>query len=207
MRKPTLFVLPVAFVIVIFLTFCDKKEDPAPETNSSPSNTTSSTTSSIAPVLRTTPTNSIGTISTAANPNINIVTVTGTSTLTNPATQNSAVTVGTSLPGWTFNACATSPNTLTGYNGSCQIQIVFGGGTISPMNYAFTSGIPTAGQARMTVIDAPGQPTGVQWYSKNGIVSVATGTAGPVATFSNIQCLQQNFLFPIVTVSGNLVCY
>jgi hypothetical protein len=206
MRKPTRSVLPLAFVIVIFLTFCDKKEDPAPQTNSPQPNTTSSTTSSITPVIRTTPTNSIGTVSTASNPNINIVTVTGTSTLTNQATQNSAVTVGASLPGWTFNACATSSNTLTGYNGSCQIQILFGGGTISSMSYSFTSGIPTAGQARMTVMDAPGQPAGIIWYSKSGLVSVTTGTAGPVASFSNIQCLQQNFLFPVVTVSGNLIC-
>src|SRR5581483_5293872 len=103
---------------------------------------------------------------TGANPNINVVTVTGTQTVTNPATANSSILVGGS--GWTYNSCMTSPNTLTGFLGNTQVQIVFGGGTISSMTYAFTSGIPTAGQARMTIYNAPGQPDGITWYSKSG---------------------------------------
>lgn len=143
---------------------------------------------------------------TGANPNINVVTVTGTQTASNPATVNSGITVGGSIPGWSFDGCATSPNTLTGRNGNCTIQLIFGGGTISSMNYALTAGIPTAGQARMIVYNAPGQPDGIVWYSKSGMVSVVTGTSGTTASFSNIPCLQQNFLFPVVTVSGNLTC-
>jgi hypothetical protein len=143
---------------------------------------------------------------TGANPNINVVTVTGTTTTSNPATQNTAITVGGSIPGWNFDGCATSPNTLTGRNGNCTIQLVFGGGTIASQNYGLTAGIPTAGQARMIVYNAPGQPDGVVWYSKSGTVSVVTGTAGTTASFSNIPCLQQNFLFPVVSVSGNLTC-
>jgi len=143
---------------------------------------------------------------TGANPNINVVTVTGTQTVTNPATQNSAIQVGGSVPGWSFDGCATSPNTLTGHNNGCQIQLIFGGGTVTSMNYALTAGIPTAGQARMIVTQAPGQPSDVTWYSKSGMVTVVTSTAGTTASFSNIPCLQQNFLFPVVTVSGNLTC-
>jgi hypothetical protein len=144
---------------------------------------------------------------TGANPNINVVTVTGTQTVTNLATQNSAIQVGGSVPGWSFNGCATSPNSLTANNNGCQIQIVFGGGTIcSNCTYALTAGIPTAGQARMVVTQAPGQPSDVVWYSKSGMVTVTSTTAGTTASFSNIPCLQQNFLFPVVTVSGNLTC-
>jgi hypothetical protein len=204
MRKPTLLILPVVMAIVSIFTFCDKKADPAPVTNADTGSPSASPSSSV--VIRSTPVYMGGSTGTSANPNINVVTVTGTSTLTNPATQNSMISVGNSLPGWSFDACATSPNTLTGHNGSCTIQITFGGSSIAAMNYAFTAGIPAAGQARMIITDAPGQPQGVVWYAKNGMVSVATGTSGTTASFSNIQCLQQNFLFPVVTASGNLSC-
>ena len=106
---------------------------------------------------------------TGANPNINNVTVTGTLVATHPATDNSSLFTGGS--GWSYNSCATSPNTLTGFNGSTQVQILFGGGTITSATYAFTSGIPTAGQARMTVSNAPGQPDGITWYSKYWMIT------------------------------------
>lgn len=144
---------------------------------------------------------------TGANPNINVVTVTGTQTVTNMATQNSALYVGGSNPGWSYDGCATSPNTLTGHNGNTQIQILFGGGAVSSMNYALVSGIPTAGQARMTITNAPGQPDGIVWYSKSGMVSVTTSTlTGTQASFTNIQCLQYSFLFPVVSTTGTLTC-
>ena len=143
---------------------------------------------------------------TGANPCINCITVTGTSTVTNPATQNSALQVGGSNPGWSYDGCATSPNTLTGHNGNTTVQLTFGGGAVATGTYALTPNLPLAGQARMIVTNAPGQPDGIAWYSKSGSVSVITGTAGTTATFNNIQCLQYSFLFPVVTVSGNLTC-
>lgn len=143
---------------------------------------------------------------TGANPNINVVTVTGTQTVTNPATQNSSIQVGGTSPGWSFYGCAASPNTLTGINGNAQVQILFGGAGLTIGTFAFTSGIPTSGQARMTIYNAPGQPDGITWYSKSGSVTTNTTTTGWQATFSNIQCLQLNYLFPVVSASGNLSC-
>lgn len=144
---------------------------------------------------------------TGANPCLNCVTVTGTSTPQTPATVNSSLLVGTSVSGWLYDGC-TLPvnNTLIGRNGNTQVQILFGGGNVTSTTYAFTSGIPTSGQARMTVYNAPGQPDGIVWYSKSGTVSVTTTTAQTTATFSNIGCVQLNYLFPMVSVSGNLVC-
>ncbi|MBP7809486.1 MAG: hypothetical protein KA163_09350 [Bacteroidia bacterium] len=142
---------------------------------------------------------------TGANPCLPCVTVTGTTTVSNPATQNSSLLTGGS--GWSYNACATSPNTLTGFNGGTQVQILFGGGPIVIGTYAFTSGIPTAGQARMTVTSAPGQPSDITWYSKSGSVTTnTTGTGGYTATYSNVGCVQLNYLFPMVSVTGTLIC-
>ncbi len=144
---------------------------------------------------------------TGANPNINVVTVTGTMVATHPATQNSSILVGGA--GWSNDGCVPSGNVLTGYNGSTQVQIVFGGGPIplTTTMYAFTSGIPTAGQARMTINNAPGQPDGITWYSKSGSVTTnSTSTGGRTASYSNISCVQLNYLFPIVGATGTLVC-
>lgn len=141
---------------------------------------------------------------TGANPNINVVTVTGTQTVTNPATANTALQVGGG--GWTEENCLTTPMTLTGYFGSTKVQIKFGGSTMIAGTYAFTSGVPTAGQARMTVLNAPGQPEDILWYSKSGSVTTTTTSSNVGATFNNIQCLQLNYLFPVVSVSGNLGC-
>jgi hypothetical protein len=96
--------------------------------------------------------------------------------------------------------------TLTGYLNGTQVQIKFGGATMIAGTYAFTSGVPTAGQARMTVFNAPGQPTDILWYSKSGSVATSTTTSGWAATFNNIQCLQYNYLFPVVSVTGTLSC-
>lgn len=142
---------------------------------------------------------------TGANPCLPCVTVTGTTTTTNPATQNSSLLVGGS--GWGYNACATAPNTLTGFMGSTQVQLIFGGGPVIAGTYALTSGIPTAGQARMTVYNAPSQPEGIVWYSKSGSVITTTTAVNTTATFNNIQCTQASpYIFPVVSVSGTLTC-
>jgi hypothetical protein len=144
---------------------------------------------------------------TGANPCLPCVTVTGTTTVSNPATQNSSILVGGA--GWNNDGCVAAGNVLTGYNGATQVQILFGGGPI-PLTttvYALTSGIPTAGQARMTISNAPGQPDGIVWYSKSGSVTTnSTSTNGRTASYSNISCVQLNYLFPVVGATGTLVC-
>jgi hypothetical protein len=137
---------------------------------------------------------------TGANPNINVVTVTGTQTVTNPATQNSSIQV--SSAGWTFDGCIPGGNTMTAHNGSTTIKLIFGA-PVTTGNFSFTSGTPGPGQVQMIIYGAPGQPAEVIWYSKSGSVTV---TAGFSATFSNINCLQKNYLFPVVTISGNVIC-
>lgn len=179
-KKISIQVLSLLVVFVLCLTFCKKKEETPPPASQS-------TTTSITPTYVTTST---------------LATTTSTSS-TNTATQNSALTVGGA--GWIFNSCNTS-DSLVGYNGSTKVLIQFGGPSVISGTYAFTSGIPTAGQARMIVTDAPGQPAGILWYSKTGFVSVITGTAGTTASFSNIQCVQSTYNFPVVTVSGALTC-
>lgn len=158
------------------------------------------------------PTNKTESTGTGANPNIGVVTVTGTSTLTNPATQNTSIYVGGGAC-WTYNSCvATTTNTgsseLVAHCGSTIVDITFG--TPPPIgnsNYTLVSGTPTGMQARMVIGNAPGQPTGINWYSKSGMLSVSTGTnLQTTATFTNIQCLQNSFLFPVVTASGNMTC-
>src|SRR5436190_7340723 len=62
---------------------------------------------------------------TAANPNIGVVTVTGTSTLTNPATQNTSIQVAGS--GWSYDACVNNStvvgtSSLRAHNGSTQVD-------------------------------------------------------------------------------------
>ena len=180
-KKVSIQILSLLVVFILSLTFCQKKEETPPSANQS-------STTSITPTYVTTST---------------LATTTSTNS-TNTATQNSALPVGG--VGWSYNSCSASSNTLSGFNGSTQVHILFGGASIISGSYAFTSGVPTAGQARMTIVDAPGQPTGILWYSKTGSVSVITGTAGTTASFSNIQCTQSSYNFPVVTVSGSLTC-
>ena len=142
---------------------------------------------------------------TGANPNINVVTVTGTQTVTNMATQNSALQVGNSMAGWSFEGCSNNPNMFVAHNGNITIVIKFSN-PIATGAFVLTSGNPGSGQAQMTVYNAPGQPEGIVWYSKSGSVNVTPAGSGYMVSFTDIQCLQYNFLFPVVTVSGNLIC-
>jgi hypothetical protein len=147
---------------------------------------------------------------TAANPNIGVVMVTGTATLTNPATQNSSMIVGGA--GWTNPTCASSGSvvgstgvTLSGYlqGTSTSVKIFFS--NIPPQgttNYNLSA----TGFPRMEIYNAVGQPEDITWYSKAGTLTVLTTTANITASFSNVQCLQKTYLFPVVTVSGQLGC-
>lgn len=139
--------------------------------------------------------------------NKNIVITTGKNTVVNPATQNSTLQVGGSAPGWWYDGCAMSNNSLTGHLGSTtDVKLTFPVSGIYSGNYLLVPGMPLAGQASLVITNAPGQPTGVKWYSQSGTVSVVTGTSGVVATFSNVPCTQSYFTFPIVTASGILTC-
>ena len=142
---------------------------------------------------------------TGANPNINVVTVTGQQEATNPATQNSSLQVGSLMSGWAFDGCVSHPNYFLAKNGSTIIKVEFAS-PITTGTFALTAGIPNMAEARITVYGAPGQPDEVVWYSKSGSVTVTFSGGIYKASFTNIPCLQQNFLFPTVTLSGDVIC-
>lgn len=140
---------------------------------------------------------------TGGNPNVGNQTVTGTATLTNPATQNSSLLVGGS--GWSNPTCiSTNSITLKGINGGIEVTLNF---LFPPTTgtYAIAAS-PNAQACSMTVLNAPNQPAGLLWYGKTGSVAVNTTTSAIQASFSGILCTQQNFNFPTVGVSGALGC-
>lgn len=181
--------LPLLILGLILLTFCNKKHS-APTADS-----------------KTTANDSIVTTNTTLTPLTSETLMPAENfTLTNPCTQNSTLQVGTALPGWTFASCLTSSLTLTGTNGTTTVLLTFGSPILTG-NYVLTSSIPLPGQVRITVMDAPGQPTGILWYSKNGgTVSVVIGVSTTIAAFTSVQCTQPLFALPIVTVSGDVGC-
>ncbi|MGZ3898721.1 MAG: hypothetical protein ACXVNM_11805 [Bacteroidia bacterium] len=142
---------------------------------------------------------------TAGNPNVNNVTVTGTSTITNPATDNSSLYVGGS--GWSNPTCSSTGSlTLKGINGNIEVTIsLWQLPTVGSATYNVSSS-PSGNACAMTVVNAPNQPAGIVWYGKTGVVSVQTTTSSINATFSGVQCVQQSFNFPQVSVSGNIGC-
>ncbi len=140
---------------------------------------------------------------TGGNPNVGNQTVTGTNTVTNPATQNSQLQVGGS--GWSNPTCSsTFSTTLKGINGGIDVTLTF---AFPPTtgSYAIASS-PNASSCSMVVSNAPNQPAGVVWYGKTGSVAVTTTSNGISASFTGILCTQQNFNFPTVGVSGSLGC-
>ena len=156
-----------------------------------------------------TPTYKENSTGTGANPNIGNVTVTGSATLTNPATQNSAIQVGGT--GWSFDACVVNGNVLRGNLSGTSTEVILTFATApSAGNYSLTNTVPSGNLCRLVVNNSPGQPGGITWYSKSGLVTVTTNTTTTPTTinasFCNIQCLQQTFLFPVVTACGYLVC-
>lgn len=179
MKKPQIIYGIMIVSMSVMLLMCNKKND-----------------DSIAPGYR-------DEVGGEGNPNPNSVLITGTSTITNPATSNSTLTVGGA--GWSFSALGNG-NTLEAVNGATTVQINFFS-TPTAGTYNLQSGTPTSNSvAQMIVYNAPGQPTGVVWYSASGMVSVTTTSGGNVsATFNNIPCTQMQFPFPVVTVSGTIV--
>jgi hypothetical protein len=140
---------------------------------------------------------------TGGNPNAGNATQTGSVPITNPASDNSSLYCGGS--GWLNPSCASSGSlTLNGISGSIQVSLSFNSPPTSGQYNISTISGPT--NVQLTVVNAPNQPSGITWYAKSGIVSVNTNSTSINATFNGIQCVQSNFNFPVVSVSGNVGC-
>jgi len=156
---------------------------------------------------------------TASNPQPNNVTVTGTSTVTNPATENSSIYAGGA--GWNNVSCASTNSLfLQSINGDCQVTLNF---AILPAIGTFTYNVasaPGVNAVAITVTKAPNQPEGAVWYGRSGVVSVqavtiaCTGTPPCPPTYycnaiipgTGVSCIQSTFNFPQVTLTGVLGC-
>lgn len=182
-------------LLVMVLSFCIKKKTTTSATTSTVNQTTTSTTT-ITPTFTASQTGT-------GNPNITGQTVTGTTTLTNPATQNSSLLVDG--VGWSMATCvSTNSITLKSINGSTEVTLNF---LFPPTTGSYSiAASPGAQVCLMTVLNAPNQPAGIMWYAKTGIVSINTTTSAIEATFSGVLCTQQNFNFPTVGVTGTLTC-
>ena len=140
---------------------------------------------------------------TGGNPNAGNATQTGSVPITNPASENSAMTCGGN--GWYNPTCASTGSlTLQGISGSVKVTLSFNAMPVTGQyNVSSVSG---PSNVQVTVENAPGQPSGVTWYGKTGVVSVNSSTSSINANFTGIQCVQSNFNFPVVSLSGNVGC-
>ena len=141
----------------------------------------------------------------SGNPFPNNPTVSGNTTPTNPATENSVINIGGG--GWANPSCGTNNSlTLVGNSGDINVTLNFGG-IVTSGTYNIGSSPSIASKiCAMTIVNAPNQPSGVVWYGKSGMVVVNTNSTSINATFSGIVCTQQNFGFPVVTANGVLGC-
>jgi len=180
MKKTNLLLLTALLISGVVFYACKKKTD-----------------NTIKPTYKTEATG------TGGNPNAGNATQTGTVPITNPASENSSILVGGT--GWLNPSCASSGSlTLKGINGSVDITLAFSSiPTTGNYNVSTSSG-PT--NVQVTVLNAPNQPSGITWVGKTGIVAVNTNSTSINATFNGVQCVQSNFNFPVVTISGNIGC-
>lgn len=140
---------------------------------------------------------------TGGNPNQNNPTVTGTTTLTNPATENSSLLVGGS--GWSNPTCpSTNSLALKGINGETQVTLSFAS-TIKTGTFLVGT-VTSASVCALTIVNAPNQPVGVSWIGNGGQVVVNITGTSINATFTSIQCTQPTFIYPVVSASGTLSC-
>ncbi len=140
---------------------------------------------------------------TGGNPNAGNATQTGTVPITNPASENSNLNVGGS--GWSNPSCASSGSiTLKGMSGSIEVTMNFN--TVPTTGNYNVSSVSAPTNVQVTILNAPNQPAGTTWYGKTGVVSVNSSTSSINATFTGIQCVQSNFNFPVVSLSGNIGC-
>jgi hypothetical protein len=142
---------------------------------------------------------------TTGNPNPN-PTVTGSTTYTNPATENTDLPIGGA--GWSNPSCGTTNSlSLKGVNGNVEVVLSFSPALTTAGSYTFN--IATAfspNSCLMSVLNAPNQPSGVIWYGKSG-TAVINVTANSISgQISGGVCTQQTFNFPVVTVNGILSC-
>lgn len=192
----------VSAIAILFFSFCDKKKN----------NTTTTTTTTTGPSTSA-PTNTIITIGTVISNSAvvtyeqngpkNNMTVTGSATITNPATQNSSLLVGGAA--WSNPTCAsTNSLVLKAINGSIDVTLNF---LFPPTTGTYAIAANPGPQAcSITVLNAPNQPAGIIWYAKVGQVVVNTNSTSIQASFSGILCTQQNFNFPTVGISGAMGC-
>lgn len=140
---------------------------------------------------------------TGGNPNANNPTVTGTTSATNPATDNSSLYINGS--GWSNPTCgSTNSLTLKGINGVIDVSLTFAS---APSTGTYNIGaVAGPGICSMRLLNAPNQPSGIVWIGKSGLVTVNTSTSSINATFTSIRCTQESFSLPEVSVSGALGC-
>jgi hypothetical protein len=62
------------------------------------------------------------------------------------------------------------------------------------------------GKAFMTITNPTGQPTGTNWFSSGGTVTVTVTGTGVTVAFLSIACFQSGSVFPSVTASGQVAC-
>jgi hypothetical protein len=144
------------------------------------------------------------TYGTTGNPNPGNQTVTGSTTFSNPATENSSQPVGG--PGWSNPTCgSTNSMTLKGFSDDTDVTLNFAA-PIKTGTYAVGSAPSGTVVCALTLVNAAGQPKGIIWYGRSGSVVVNTTSTSISAAFTNIVCTQQTFNYPQVIVSGNLGC-
>lgn len=137
------------------------------------------------------------------NPYPNQQTVTGSTSFTNPATENTQLLVGGT--GWSNYTCLTTSSlTLRAYSGNVEVIMSFASAATSG-TYAVSTQA-SAGVCAITVHNAPDQPAGTVWFGKSGVVTVQTTTSSINASFNNVLCTQQTFNFPHVAISGFVAC-
>jgi hypothetical protein len=144
------------------------------------------------------------TFGSTGNPNPNNPTVTGNVTYTNPATDNTSLRVGGT--GWSNPTCGTTYSImLKASNDLTDVTVSFPQ-VIKTGTYLVTASPTPPSQCAVTIVNAPGQPGGIVWYGKSGIVTVNTTSSSISASLTGVICTQQTFNFPTVSVSGDLGC-
>ncbi len=144
---------------------------------------------------------------TASNPQPNNVTVTGTSTVTNPATENSSLYAGGA--GWSNPTCITTNSLyLKGNSGDTEVTLSF---AVPPAVGTQTYNVgasPSLNSVSIIITKAPNQPAGIVWYGKSGVLTVSSSTSAvsAVITGTGVLCLQSTFNFPQVILTGLLGC-
>ncbi len=140
---------------------------------------------------------------TTGNPNPNNQTTTGSTTYSNPATENTVQDIGGI--GWSNPTCGTTNSlTLKGYNGVIDATLTFPS-SIKNGIYTISQG-GEANTCALTILNARNQPSGIVWYGKSGLVTVSTSSNNIDAAFSGIVCTQLGFNYPTVSASGKLSC-